>query len=218
MNQYEKWLTRVTGFAFVLGPLLFIVASVVWLLEIGVHEQGEESATEGIIMAYAIICFVPIFLALSNIVGPHAPRLAIFCAVGGTVSVMAGVTAGLARVFEGVILEQGGTLDEDIWAIVSGPELVWISILGLVFPLVVILLGIGLWRSGEVPKLSAGLFAAGGVLFFLAQAGEVAMEVTYPLMGICWLVALAPLGWQRMQLKLNSTTQRAQQPASLDAL
>lgn len=200
MSSYDRLATRVTGLAIILGPLLLIVAALAFAFEIGINDGGNESYVEGNFLSYAILCFAPIFMVLGKILGDHSPRLAIFCVVIGTLSVMGGITAGVARIFEGILLDSGGVLDKDINTTTNVAEIMPIAITAIFFPLTHILFGIGLLRSKGVSTLSAGLLIFGGVAFLLAQAAYVATEVTYPLAGIAWLIALVPLGIEHLQL------------------
>lgn len=196
MTTYDRYKQRITGLAFILAPLLMIGAAIGVVLEIGINEGGNESQMDALLVGYSIIFFIPVFLTLADILGKQAPKLALFCAITGILGVAGGLGAAFTRFFEAIILESGGTIEETVFDIEFPAAMMPLAIGALFFPITLIILGFALLRSDGVSTLSAGFLIIGGVLFIMAQAAEIALEVTYPLAGVAWLIALAPIGWQ----------------------
>lgn len=205
MSRYDFWLGRLTGLAFLLGPLLFLAGAAVRQLALGINEGGEESAVEGVLMAYAVLCFIPIYLVLARWLGEKYPNLGIVCTVTGLFGAMGGFNAAATRIWEGILLDNGGALNPDIWEAAVVPEFMPVAIGGLFFPLTSILLGFGFLRGNKVSPLTAGMLILAGIAFLVAQAAEIALEITYPLAGLFWLIALTPLGIQFLQTKKSTT-------------
>lgn len=207
MNRYDELMSRFVGIAFIAGPTLMILAAIARQLEWGKHEDGAESAGEGVLLAYAVIFFVPIFITLGRMLGERSAWFGFIMTITGVWSSMAGVAASMIRIFEGMLLDAGGTIENDVWEItVESAAGLPLGIAGIFFPLTLLLLGIGLFSLDKISQLSAILLSVGGVLFALAQAGGVALELTWPLTGIALLIALAPIGLQRLQGTIPSSS------------
>lgn len=198
MSRYDSLQNRMVGIAFILGPLLMLAAALSVTFEIGVNDGGQESAVDGVLLAYSMVCFVAINLTLSRVIGERSPRFGIFMAVLSLLGAL-GIAAGVVRIFEGVLLDSGGTLDADIWEAVTASEFMFLALAGAIFPFAMIIFGIALLRASQISTLSAILISVGGVFFVMAQAATFIIEVTYPLAALSWLIALAPIGLNLLQ-------------------
>ncbi|MGF1504103.1 MAG: hypothetical protein ACFB51_03040 [Anaerolineae bacterium] len=194
--KYDVYKLRLKGLAFILAPILMIGAAMGVVFEIGINEGGNESQMDALLIGYAIILFIPIFLGLSDILGKGSPRLALLCAITGILGVAGGLGAAYTRFFEWMLLDSGGTLEGTIYEIDMPTAMFPLAIGALFFPLTPIILGFASLRNDDVSTLSAIFLILGGVFFIMGQAADIALKVTYPLAGIAWLIALAPIGWQ----------------------
>lgn len=199
MSIYNVYKQRATGLAFILAPLLMFGAAMGATFQIGINPGGSESQMDALLLGYAVILFVPVYFGLAGMLGKRFPLLALFCAVIGIVGILGGVGAVYMRFFEWILLDNGATLSGSIWDVTFPSTMIPMLFGALLFPLTPIILGVGLLRSDDVSIISAISLIAGGIFFFLGQAAGIASEVTYPLAGISWLVALAPLGLQMLQ-------------------
>lgn len=199
MNRYQNGYRKLLGIAFIAGPLLFVLAALVFTVITMQHglelEAQERLYSEGILMGYALIVFIPIYLDLARLVGQRFPRYGLFCAVLGLFSMAAGVLAATARIWQLTFIRAG--VNESVWDLLGAtPEIMPIALLAPLGPLTSLLLGIGLLRVPTFPRRSAALLIVGGISFPLAQAVGLAIRFFYPLATIAWFVALAPLGWR----------------------
>ncbi|MCA9874652.1 MAG: hypothetical protein KC441_13375 [Anaerolineales bacterium] len=199
MNRYQNLYQKFLGIAFIVGPLLFVLAALVFTLitmQLGFELEAQEQLyIEGIIMSYAVILFIPIYLELARLLGQRYPRYGLICAVLGLFGMATAVLAATARIWQLTFLRAG--VNESVWDLIeTTPEMMPIALLAPFGPLTTLLLGIGLLRVPTFPRWSALLLIVGGISFVLAQAAGIAIAFFYPLATIAWFVALAPLGWR----------------------
>ena len=68
-----------------------------------------------------------------------------------------------------------------------------------------VILGIGIWRTGVLPKWVGGLLALAGLAFFAYQGpgGLVPAipPIAYQVTGLCFLLAFPVVGWRLWQLE-----------------
>jgi len=184
---------RLLSVSFVAGPALLVASALTYALGIGLVPPGLTSWVEGILGSYALLFFVPIYVELARRLGETHPRLgtaAIFLGLAGAVT---GFSMELHRVVEFTLrnLGAGDAVWEAFYAN-PGAEYLSVALMGPLFPLTSIVLGVGFWRARTLPRWIAACLVAAGVGFPLAQVvgWDVALKVTYP--GACalWLVAL----------------------------
>ena len=197
MNTYQILQQKALGLAFVLGPILFIAAALTFVLGIDVTPDGVGSVTEGIIGYYGAILFIVIYLELARLLGQKAPYFGIFCALTGLLGAACGVMAMGNRIQRGVLVAAGveGELYQTIMA-TETPAFLAIGLVCLFFPLTSIFLGSGFLRTKTIPAWAAIALILAGLCFAGAQVTETefGLNVLYPLSGILWLAALAPMG------------------------
>jgi hypothetical protein len=181
-------------FAFVAGPLLMTLAALSFVSGIGLIPPGKISWVEGILGAYGIVFFVPIYLELSRRLSATHRRLARVTTWTGLFGATAGFAMEFSRVFEYALRERGA--GDQVWSAFyanPGAEFLAVALLGPLFPLTSLLLGIGFWRARTEPRWVAASLIAAGIGFPLAQVGELqwALHTTYPAACGLWLCA----GW-----------------------
>lgn len=197
MTQYQRLQARAIGLAFLLGPLLLIVAALMFVLGVNILPDGVASLTEGVVGYYAAILFIVINLRLGWMLGQKAPVFGLVCAILGLLGASAGVVAFMDRIQRGTLVAAG--VDPVLYQTIRDtmiPEMLATGLTALLFPLTPILLGIGFLRTKGLPSWGAIALILAGVCFAGAQITETpfGLNVLYPLSGVLWLVALAPTG------------------------
>jgi len=197
MNSYQTLQQKAVGLAFILGPALFLAAAITFVLGINVTPDGVGSVTEGIIGYYGAILFIVVYLELARLLGQKAPYFGIFCAVTGLLGAACGVFAMGDRIQRGILVAAGveGELYQTIMSTEIPPVLA-VGIICLLFPLTSILLGSGFLRTKTLPAWAAIALILAGICFAGGQVTETefGLNVLYPLSGLLWLAALAPVG------------------------
>jgi hypothetical protein len=199
MSRYQQLQRRLLGVAFVLGPALITAAAGAFILGVKVTPDGVGSVTEGLIGFYGMILFIPVYLELARLLGQRSPYFGIVCAVTGLLGASAGVVAYFDRIQRGILVAAG--LDAALYQTVRAtviPEMPATGLNALLFPLTSILLGIGFLRTHSITRWPAIALILAGACFVGAQATETrfGLTVLYPLAGLLWLGALAPIGWR----------------------
>jgi hypothetical protein len=197
MNTYQSLQQKALGLALILGPALFFGAAIIFVLGINVTPDGVGSVTEGVVGFYGAILFIVVYLELARLLGQKSPYFGIFCALTGLLGAACGVFAMGDRIQRGVLVAAGvdGALYQTIQT-TEIPALLAVGLICLFFPLTSILLGIGFLRTKTIPAWAAGALILAGICFAGGQVTETrfGLTVLYPLAGILWLAALAPLG------------------------
>lgn len=212
MNRYQRLQERAIGLAFLLGPLLLIGAALMFVLGINILPDSVASLTEGVFGYYSAILFIVINLRLAWMLGQEAPVFGLVCAVIGLVGASAAVMAQADRVHRGTLVAAG--VDPVLYQTIQDtmiPEMLAIGLTALLFPLTPILLGIGFLRTKALPSWGALALILAGVCFAGAQVTETpfGLNVLYPLSGILWLAALAPLGLGLLSGSATAAASRA---------
>lgn len=111
MTAYQSLSRKAVGIAFMLGPLLFLVGSLYTIAIVLSLGEGLDALgilyPEGILMSYALILFIPVYLELAHLLGEHFPRYAIICAGLGLFGMGASVLAATARIWQVAFLRAG---------------------------------------------------------------------------------------------------------------
>ncbi len=183
--------------AFVLGPFLLVLSALSFVMGIGLIPPGITSYVEGIFGSYALLLFVPIYLYLSGRLSQTNKVLGTITTITGLAGSVTGFGIELFRVIE-FSLRQHGAADA-VWQSFyaqPNPEFLLVAMMGPLFPITSLLLGIGFWRAKTLPAWVAAALMVAGVGFPLAQVLELewALKVTYPMACILWLVALSFVG------------------------
>ena len=183
--------------AFVLGPALLLLAAIVYRLGVGLLPPGNTSHVEGAIGSYALALFVPIYLHLSGRLAATNRTLGAITTITGLFGAVAGFAMMYTRVLEQDLRARG--VGDEVWSsFYHGPsgEYLAVALLGPLFPLTSILLGIGFLRSRTLPAWVAGALVIAGISFPLGQVLEwnVGLAVFYPLACLLSAIALPAAG------------------------
>lgn len=189
---------RLLACAFIAGPALLLSSALSFALGIGLIPPGITSWVEGILGSYALALFVPIYLALALRLCVTHPRLGVTTCITGLLGATCGFSMEFARVTERALRLHGadGALFDKLYS-APGWEYLSVALLGPLFPITSVLLGIGFYQARTLPRWVAVCLMVAGIGFPLAQVGgfDWALRVTYPLACALWLVSLGYVGW-----------------------
>ena len=198
--MFPKLRTRLLGIAFLLGPLLTLIAGVVYVLGIdrnpGVMSWG--SSLEGLIGFFGFILLVPVFMALANHLGYSMPKLGALTLITALIGFAGGGVMNMTlRVLVPDLMDAGVTLamfDALAENAMNNNALSNILIMtGPLGPLTSLLIGIGFLISKQL-RSTGWLLLVAGLLFVLGQGMQIAADINYPLALLLWAVALVPIG------------------------
>ena len=165
----------------------------------------------GYLGVLAYTCLVPALLGIARLLRQRAPRLSVFGGLLATVGTVYGAIFSAALLFEWTERE-AGTPEATMVAInevVEGrlfPALVVFSIL---FPVSLLILGVGLFRTGVVPKWVGVLLAAGAIVFPVGHIGESQL-----ISHLAELLLLVPMAWIGLHFLTDAKPSRIAVPAT----
>ena len=190
--------------AFIAGPLLMTIASLVFASGTGVSPNNKSGYPEGIIGCYGIVLFIPIYWELSKTLAKSNKTLAAITYITGLLGPATGFTHMYGRIFEYELRLHGVT--DQIWQSFyqnPGTELLSVALLGLFFPLTSILLGVGLLRAKKIDSwMSFGMIVAG--IFFPAamiSESDLLLHVAYPAACAIWFIVFSGYSIKFMSVK-----------------
>lgn len=192
--RYDELVQKAKGLAFILGPVLLLIAALTFTLDIGRNPNDLDGYIEGMIGFYAFLFFIPIWVTLAGVVGQRYPRFGIVLAVLGMMSAASATTPMTARVLQKSMIDAG--IDVDIWEIFDREIMLPVVIIMPLFPIIGALLGVGLLRGRLLePWVGIGLILT-APMFLLVQAGGGLVEIAWPLTAAIYVAVLVPLGWR----------------------
>lgn len=198
--------------AYIAGPFLLVLSALSFSLGIGLIPPGITSYVEGIFGSYALLLFVPIYLSLAARLSRTHRTLGTIATITGLMGSVTGFSLELFRVIEFSLRTHGA--DDAVWqSFYAHPntEYLIVALMGPLFPLTSILLGVGFWRAKTFPTWVSAALVAAGIGFPLAQVLELewALKITYPGACMLWFVALSYIG-------LNYVGRRQERPAPMN--
>ena len=196
---------KVAGACLIIGALLMTPNT---FLE---YREGGALFWAGLVGVVAFICLVPGLLGVARLLRERAPRLSVFGGLTVTIGTVAGAIFAAAPMFEWAEREAGTTeaMMVAINEVVEGqvfPALVTMSIL---FPISLVLLSVGLFRTGVVPKWVAVMLGVGAVVFPAGHIGESEL-----ISHIAEFVLLVPFIWIGLRNLADAKPSRVSVPAA----
>jgi hypothetical protein len=192
-TRYDVMLRKAIGIAFILGPVLLLTAALILVSGIGMNPNDLDSYVEGAFGFYAFLLFIPIWITLAKIIGRTYPKFGIFLTVMGTFSAAAGTVPMTNRMMQKGLTDRG--IDLEIWDLMDEPLLMAVVLpTAPMFALLSALFGIGLLLTRTFDRWVGVALIAAMPPFYLAQAGGVAVTITWTLTAALYVVALAPIG------------------------
>lgn len=183
---------RLLRLAFIAGPLLMVTASLVFAAGVGLSPNNASSYVEGIIGSYGIVAFIPIYWELSRRLSESKKLLGAVTYVTGLLGTATGFTHMYSRVFEYELRRHGA--GEEVWSSFytnPGGELLSVALLGPLFPLTSVLLGIGFLLVRTLPAWMSVSLIVAGLLFPAAMisVSPLLLKTAYPLACLLWAAA-----------------------------
>ena len=166
----------------------------------------------GLVGVVAYICLVPGLLGVARLLRERAPRLSVFGGLLVTVGTVAGAVFAAAPLFEWAEREAGTpeAMMVAINEVVEGQVFPVLVTFGILFPISLLLLSVGLFRTGVVPKWVAALLGIGTVAF---PAGHiVSMQLVQHLAET--LLLLIPLIWLGLRFLVGASPHGVVAPAT----
>jgi hypothetical protein len=203
MNTYQDRWQKFLGFAFIVGPLLWFAGSL--FMPLGNLGIG------GMIAPFGVALLIPVFMELGRWIGQAQPRYGIVCTVLALLTT-AGNTAAMFGWATGEALTNDlGLTSDQTWQYSSNdPYIFPFGLMATLFPIMSLLVAVGLWRNRLVSRWVPALFVIASIGFLVFVVGGYMEETMFPVPVFIWLVALAPLGWRYLMDKTLASATRAE--------
>lgn len=195
---------KVAGVCLIVGALLLAPTTY--------FEYGEGrlfwAGTFGLVL-YAVQ--IPGLLAVARLVRRPAPRLSVVAGLLATLGCVGGACFQVALLYEWAA-RAAGTPEELVSSIMTVTEqrvFPFLVILGIQFPVALLLLAIGLVRTGAAPTWVAALLGVGAVLWPVGHIGSLQL-VTH----LAETLLLIPLVWLGLRSLIGATPQGVAVPGT----
>jgi hypothetical protein len=174
------------GIALIVGPALLAASTFFW------NGEGRLGVTGGTLTALGTTVWLYGLVGLVAVLRERMPRYAAVLLPALVVGGLGGVGFGFQGFFEGVLgLSKADSLAALAHHQLAAEVILWLP--GPAFPLALLLLAVGLWRSRLAPSWLAGLLALGAALFPLGRITRT--ELIGHGCDLLLLIPLAVLGW-----------------------
>lgn len=189
MNSYQDRWQKFLGLAFIAGPLLWFAGSL--FMPLGNLGIG------GMIAPFGVAFFIPVFMELGRWIGQDQPRYGIVCTVLALLTTAGNTAAMFAWATGEALTNDLGLTSDETWLYSSNdPYIFPFGLMATLFPIMSLLIAIGLWRNRLVARWIPALFVVASISFLIFVVGGYMEETMFPVPVFIWLVALAPLGWR----------------------
>jgi len=183
---------NIAGISFIVAPLLLLTGDLL-------DSVQEARYVQYVIMKIGFAMFFAIILGLMHLLREHADRTGI---IGGGLA-MIGCMSGVVIV-TGQLLDKGVSgLDEAAMQVFNPVwqqfhfATVMIPLPGLFFPIGLLVLSSGLWRTGLVARWQVAILALSAILFPIARIPDI--PVIAIASDILFIVSLGLMGWKILQ-------------------
>jgi hypothetical protein len=204
---YTRLAQRAMALACFLAPMLFLIHFIVHALALAPHyfmappklvQASEHQLYSEFIGYWSAVLLIPAFFGLTYVVGQRVPRLAIVCAVMGLVGMVVLVCGSYLNVNVAIATQAGRPMEWDFFLNLGGPSPLQL-IMGLpilLYFIANIILGIGVLRTGALPRWSGALLIAAGFLMFDWTGPQLSGVplITGSLAAICLVIVYALVG------------------------
>lgn len=200
----DRLLEKVGGVCLIAAPLLMAICSFLWF-------NDSLLLGAGIVQMYASVLYIPAILVLARLMWHQAPRLAVFVGMLGILGCAGAINFGTFGAYQWAAGTAGAdaatvraieqVADEQLFPVLNLP--------GIVFPLALLILSIGLFRTGVVPRWMALLIGIGAICFPLSRIPDIRL-----LFHVSDLLLLVPLGWIGLRQLIEVAPGKATVPAA----
>ena len=198
MNTYQQQWQKFLGFSFIVGPILYFIGSL--FMPLGNLGIG------GMIAPYGVALLIPVFMEIGRWIGQVQPRYGFVCTVLALLTTAGNTAAMFSWATTEAVTNDLALTGDEVWLYSSNdPYIFAFSMTAVLFPLMTILMAIGLWRNRLGPRWIPALFVIAAISFFVFVIGGFMEETMYPVPVFIWLVALVPLGWRILTSGLGNT-------------
>jgi hypothetical protein len=189
MNTYQDRWQKFLGLTFIVGPLLYFIGSLFMPLgNIGIG---------GMIAPFGVALLIPVFMELGRWIGQVQPRYGFVCTVLALLTTAGNTAAMFAWAISEALTNDLALTDDQIWEYSSNdPYMFPFFLMATLFPIMSLLIAVGLWRNRLVSRWIPALFVIASISFLIFVVGGYMEETLFPVPVFIWLVALAPLGWR----------------------
>jgi len=181
-----NWLQeKIAGVCLIVGPVLLMPNTFF-------EYQEDMLFWAGLTGLIAYICLVPALLWIARLLRERSPRFSVISGLLATVGTVGGVNFSTALLFEWAERE-AGTPEATMVAItevVEGRLFPVLVLFSIFFPISLLLLSVGLFRTRVVPVWVAVLLGIGAIAFPAGHIGESQLTAH-----IAELLLLIPLVW-----------------------
>lgn len=146
----------------------------------------------GLVGVVAYICLVPGLLGIARLLRRDAPRLSVVGGLLATIGAVGGAIFYAAPMFEWAEREAGTpeAMMVAINEVVEGQVFPVLVLFSILFPISLVMLSVGLFRTSVVPKWVAALLGVGAISFPFGHIGE-----SQTISHIAELILFVPMIW-----------------------
>ena len=201
--SYERMVQRGMAVACFLFPLLFLVAAVFYLTgsrefyqDIGSWINSNDVSTHG----YGWLAWyagLPAMIGVAWLLKEKMPRLAFWATLFTFIGGMSQVSVYRAGFEQALLRLQGFEIYWNTPQLGAPPIYFW-AITVILWMIGLVLLGIGVWRTGVLPRWVGGLLVLSGLAFFAYQGPGGIVPAIPPIAlqvaNVCFLLAFPMVG------------------------
>jgi len=189
MPKYQQLMQKFLGFACIVGPLLFVIGTL--FLPLGNQGIG------GMIAPYGVALLIPVFMEIGRWIGQVQPHYGFVCTVLALLTTASSTAAMFTWATSEALVNDLALTHEEIGLYIGNdPYIFPFAILSALFPIMIMLLAVGLWRNHIGPRSVPALFVVGAVAFLIFGVGGYMEGTMFPVPVFIWLLALLPMGWR----------------------
>jgi hypothetical protein len=164
MPKYQQLMQKFLGFACIVGPLLFFIGAL--FLPLGNQGIG------GMIAPYGVALLIPVFMEIGRWIGQVQPRYGFVCTVLALLTTASSTAAMFTWATSEALVNDLALTHEEIGLYIGNdPYIFPFAILSALFPIMIMLLAVGLWRNRLGPRWVPALFVVGAVAFLIFVVG-----------------------------------------------
>jgi len=174
--------SRVFGLAMILGPVVSVISTVVYVLGGGLNKDQ----AGGVIQIYGVVGYAVAIIGLLRLLERPMPRLSAALTALGMMTVAAGLSFGNDSIVRAVSPDAALSQSHSAAATLA------LVLPGFTFPLTWIGLGLALAKTGVISRWSGFAIAAGGLLFPIARIPDI--DALALIADAVLLLGVAPIG------------------------